>query len=208
MTTDHNTDNAAERLTQQLAFLIEIDALKHVMRRALLVNGARRENTAEHSWHVALMAMVLAEHANEPVDVSRVVKMLLIHDIVEIDAGDTYFFDATATLDKSEREQIAATRIFGLLPPDQAAELRSLWDEFEARETAEARFANSLDRLIPILHNYHTRGQTWQENGIQAEQVRAILDRIRPGSQALWQYAETLINDATAQGYFTSLTTS
>lgn len=126
--------------------------------------------------------------------------MLLIHDIVEIDAGDTYFFDTTATLDKGDREQLAATRLFGLLPPDQAAEFRTLWDEFEARETAEARFAHSLDRLMPLLHGYHTYGLSWQENGIQPEQVRTILDRIQPGSQALWQYAETLINHAIAQG--------
>lgn len=203
----YSADNAADRLTQQLAFLLEIDALKQIIRRTLIIGGSRQENTAEHSWHVAMMAMVLAEHAGEPVDVLRVVKMLLIHDIVEIDAGDTYFFDTVATLDKSDREQLAATRLFGLLPPDQAAEFRSLWDEFEAKETAEARFATSLDRLMPLLHGYHTHGLSWQANGIQVEQVRTILDRIQPGSQTLWQYAETLINHAAAQGFFTPLTT-
>src|SRR5437762_7515762 len=146
-----------ERFEQQIRFILEIDKLKTILRRTYLLNVDRSENTAEHSWHLAIMAILLAEHANEPVDVSRVVKMVLIHDIVEIDAGDTYFYDAAAALDKSEREQAAADRLFGILPPDQGLELRELWEEFEANETADARFALALDRFIPQLHNYHTR---------------------------------------------------
>ena len=124
------TNNA--RLAQQLAFIIEIDRLKNVIRRAPLIDGSRRENSAEHSWHLALMAMVLAEHVDEPVDVGRTIRLVLVHDIIEIDAGDTFAYDLTGYLDKAEREEVAATRIFGLLPGDQAAEFRALWDEFEA----------------------------------------------------------------------------
>jgi putative hydrolase of HD superfamily len=148
------------------------------------------------------MAIILAEHANEPVDVARVVKMLLIHDIVEIDAGDTYAFDLVGTLDKEEREQLAAARLFGLLPPDQAAELQRLWEEFEARETAEARFATAIDRLEPVLLNYQSGGLSWQENGIQAEQVRTLMQRLQPGSTTLWHYADSLITEAATRGYF------
>src|SRR5688572_33339231 len=129
---------STERLDSQITFLLEIDKLKTVLRRTYLINEDRRENTAEHSWHLAMMAMLLAEYSNEPVDVSRVVKMVLVHDIVEIDAGDTYFYDAAATLDKGERERVAADRVFSLLPTDQGRELRTLWEELEAGETAES----------------------------------------------------------------------
>src|SRR6185369_16498977 len=148
---------AAERFERQIRFVLEIDKLKTIIRRTYLLNTDRAENTAEHSWHLAVMAILLAEHANEPVNVAKVVKMVLVHDIVEIDAGDTYFYDSNAALDKPEREMAAADRIFALLPEDQAKELRDLWDEFEDGRTPEARFALALDRFIPQLHNYYTQ---------------------------------------------------
>src|SRR5215510_13981258 len=140
-----------ERFERQIQFILEVDKLKTILRRTYLLNTDRAENTAEHSWHLAMMAILLAEHANEPVNVNHVVKMVLIHDIVEIDAGDTYFYDSAAEVDKSERERAAADRLFAILPPDQADELRKLWEEFETGTSAEARFALALDRFIPQL---------------------------------------------------------
>jgi|SRR5688572_7597819 len=190
-----------DRLARQLHFIIELDKLKSVYRRTYLIDGSRSENSAEHSWHLALMAIVLAEHANEPLDVGKVIKMVLIHDIVEIDAGDTYIYDSQD--DKAEREQRAADRIFGLLPPDQAAEFRSLWDEFEERETAEARFASALDRFIPQLHNFYTEGRSWKEHGITSERVLLRNVEISHGSVTLWQWTQMLIERAEAEGFFT-----
>jgi putative hydrolase of HD superfamily len=190
-----------DRLARQLHFIIELDKLKSVYRRTYLIDGSRSENSAEHSWHLALMAIVLAEHANEPLDVGKVIKMVLIHDIVEIDAGDTYIYDYQD--DKAEREQRAADRIFGLLPPDQAAEFRSLWDEFEERETAEARFASALDRFIPQLHNFYTEGRSWKEHGITSERVLLRNVEISHGSVTLWQWTQMLIERAEAEGFFT-----
>ena len=189
-----------ERLQRQLNFILEIDKLKGVLRQSYLVGADRRENSAEHSWHVAVMAVVLAEHANAPVDVGRVVTMLLVHDIVEVDAGDTYVYDPAGGADKGERESRAAARLFGLLPPDQAAELRALWQEFEAAESADARFAAALDRLMPVLHNVHTGGRSWREHGITAEQVIGRNRRIAEGSEELWRHARTLLEGAVAAG--------
>jgi putative hydrolase of HD superfamily len=189
------------RLDRTIRFVLEIDKLKTVMRRSYLTDSSRRENSAEHSWQVAMMAMVLAEQANEKVDVSRVVKMLLVHDIVEIDAGDTYIYDQSGNRDKAEREERAANRIFGLLPTDVGSELRALWEEYEARTTAEAKFAYSLDRLMPLMCNYHTQGKSWQEHGITADQVRTATCGIADGSETLWSYARELIEDAVAKNY-------
>lgn len=155
-------EQVAKRLTQQISFILEIDQLKQIYRQNLILDGSRRENDAEHSWHLAMMAVVLQEYASEPVDLSRVLQMVLLHDIVEIDAGDTFCYDVQAGLDKHEREQKAAKRIFGLLPSDQGEELKNLWLEFEAGESPEARFAAVLDRLQPFLNNYHTEGGTWR----------------------------------------------
>ncbi len=143
-------------LSRQLAFIVELDKLKRILRQTLVMDGSRRENSAEHSWHLAVMAVLLSEHAREAVDVQRVVKMLLIHDVVEIDAGDTFCYDAAATVGKEERERGAAERLFGLLPEEQAEELHELWEEFEARGTAEAQFANALDRLQGLLQTITT----------------------------------------------------
>ena len=190
-----------DRLARQLYFILELDKLKSVYRRTYLIDGTRSENSAEHSWHLALLAMVLAEHANEPLDVGKVIRMVLIHDIVEIDAGDTYIYDAQD--DKAEREQRAADRIFGLLPPDQAQEFRDLWEEFETRQTAEARFASALDRFIPQLHNFHTQGRSWKEHGITSERVLMRNVEISHGSNALWEWTQLLIERAEAEGFFT-----
>jgi 5'-deoxynucleotidase YfbR-like HD superfamily hydrolase len=189
-----------DRFEQQIRFILEIDKLKTILRRTYLINADRAENTAEHSWHLALMAILLAEYANEPVDVARVVKMVLVHDIVEIDAGDTYFYDTTAALDKSKREQAAADRLFGILPADQGKELRDLWEEFEAAQTADARFALALDRFMPQLHNYHTQGRSWAEHGITADQVLDRNECMAEGSSKLWDCARALLDDAVAKG--------
>jgi putative hydrolase of HD superfamily len=188
------------RLAQQLAFIIEVDKLKQVFRRTLLTDRTRLENDAEHSWHIALMAVLLSEYANEDVDLIRVVKMLLIHDIVEIDAGDTFCYDEAGHVDKLEREQAAADRLFNLLPDDQATELRELWDEFEERQSAEARFAAALDRLQPLLHNFHTDGEAWQKHGVRSSQVLERNRHMAEGAEKLWDFAEQMIHDAVKQG--------
>lgn len=191
-----------ERLNQQIHFILEIDRLKDILRQSYLIHSRRRENSAEHSWHLALLAIVLAEHADTSFDLLRLLKMLLIHDVVEIDAGDTYIYGEYDEIAKIQQEQQAAERIFGLLPPDQSAEMKSLWAEFEAKKTPEARFAGALDRLMPLLHNYHTQGVSWKEHGVRSEQVFARNQSpLAKGSAGLWEYARQLIEDAIAQGY-------
>ena len=190
-----------DRLATQIEFVLEVEKLKNVLRQTSLVGGHRRENDAEHSWHLCLMAILLVEHTAADVDLLKVVKMLLIHDVVEIDAGDTFAYDVVANADKTEREKLAADRLFGLLPRDQALIYRALWDEFEARETAEARYAAALDRLQPLLLNFHTDGAAWQRHGITKAQVIARNEHIREGSPALWEYARELIDAAVAKGF-------
>lgn len=190
-----------DRLARQLAFVLEVDRLKSVLRRTSLLDRSRRENSAEHSWHIALMAVVLAEHAAEPVDVARVVKMLLVHDVVEIDAGDTYVYDTVGSADKAEREERAAERLFGLLPDDQAAEVRELWDEFERRDTPEARFAAAIDRLQPILHNFATEGEAWRRHGVTVDRVEATNRHMGEGAPALWEHVRRLLHEAVEKGY-------
>ena len=190
-----------ERLGKQLAFIVEIDKLKRVVRQTLLMDASRCENDAEHSWHIGVMALLLAEYAADRVDILRVVKMLLVHDLVEIDAGDTFCYDEKAACDKEIREKQCADRIFGLLPVDQAGELRMLWDEFEARVSPEAKFAAALDRLHPMLHNFNTRGAAWRKHGVTSDEVLAKNRHIGEGSAALWAYAEAMIKEAVAQGY-------
>ncbi|WP_133717213.1 HD domain-containing protein [Methylocaldum gracile] len=192
-----------DRLKRQIGFIVELDKLKTIVRQSWLADGSRRENSAEHSWHVALMALVLAEHANADMDLdlARVVKLLLLHDVVEIDAGDVLIYDVAGNVSKPERERQAAERIYGMLPDDQAAELRALWEEFEMGETAEARFAASLDRLMPLLHNFLTEGRAWRHHGVTADQVLAANARIAAGSTALWDYARGLIDEAVERDY-------
>lgn len=183
-------------LERQLSFLREIDRLKSVVRMSPLIDQSRRENSAEHSWHLAMYALVLSEHAAAPVDVTRVVKMLLIHDIVEIDAGDVPFHVPSTHAGQAEREQLAAERIFSLLPEAQAAEFHELWFEFEAGESDDARFAKALDRFQPMLHNAATEGGTWVECDVTEEQVIARCQPpIERGAPALWQAAATLVQE-------------
>ena len=193
--------SATERLHQQIGFILEIDKLKLIVRRTLLIDRSRRENDAEHSWHLAMMALVLAEYAEPGVDIGRVIRMLLLHDLVEIDAGDAFFYDAAAEADKEAREQEAAERLFGLLPDGQGAAFRALWDEFEARETADARFARALDRVQPMLHNFHTEGGTWLEYGVTLDQVRSRRALIADASPRLWDYIEGLLGEAVRRGF-------
>ncbi len=190
-----------ERLSQQIEFLVEMDKLKSIVRQTLLVDGSRHENSAEHSWHLAVLAMVLAEHAKAPVDLFRVLKMILVHDLVEIDAGDTYCYDEKGNRDKAEREGRAADRIFSLLPRDQAVEFRSLWEEFESRQTPDAVFAAALDRLQPLLNNFRAGGVMWLKHGIRKEQVYSRNSPMEQGSAVLWDYAEKMIKDAISKGW-------
>jgi 5'-deoxynucleotidase YfbR-like HD superfamily hydrolase len=189
-----------DRLAQQLSFIVEIDKLKTVQRETILLDRSRRENDAEHSWHLAMMVMLLAEHSNRPINPLRVIKMVLIHDLVEIDAGDTYAYDEKAHHDKDIREQAAADRLFNLLPPDQADEVRALWDEFEASESADAQFANSVDRVQPLLHNCLTEGETWLKNDVSRDQVIRRCRSIEDGSTRLWSLMLEKIDRATEAG--------
>lgn len=180
-----------ERLDRQFAFLREIDKEKEITRQNYLASGSRREGDAEHAWHLAVMALLLAEYAEEEVDLLRVVSMVLIHDLVEIDAGDTYVYDAAGVSTQRERELAAADRIFALLPGDQGKKMRALWDEFEARETPEAKFARTLDCIQPNMLNDASQGKSWLEHGIRLSQVLRRNQRAGEGSRMLWDYART-----------------
>lgn len=194
-----------DRLEKQLKLLIELDQLKSVLRRTRVKSAdGRLENSGEHSWHVALMAVLMEEHANAPVDICRVMKMLLIHDVVEIDAGDTFVYDTAASKEQAEKEVKAAERLFGMLPSEQGDELLALWHEFEAAQTDDAKYAKALDRLIPMLLNYHNNGQSWKENGVSREQAITINKRIEFGSVTLWDKAKEMIEDATEKGWLKS----
>lgn len=189
------------RLGQQLAFLIEVDRLKTILRASTLAAENRRENDAEHSWHLALMVLVLAEYADEPIDVGHTIRLVVVHDLVEIYAGDTPLYDDQLRTSQVERELAAADRLFGLLPADQALEFRALWDEFEARTTPEARFAKAIDRLEPNLLNWMAAGGTWLTPGVTADTVRARTDHIGEASEALGEAMVTLIDNATRNGW-------
>lgn len=181
----------AARLDAQLAFLEEIDRLKSVLRATKLNDASRHENTAEHSWHIAMYALTLAEHAEQPVDVARVIKMLLLHDIVEIDAGDTPIHGDHDPAVKAQKEQAAADRIFGLLPGDQARNFRALWDEYEAGETDDATFARSVDRIQPLMSNLANGGTSWIDYNVTYEQVeRRVGDKARPGAAKIWAHIQ------------------
>jgi len=179
-----------ERLKKQMEFIIEVDKLKDIIRQTNLTNGERKENDAEHSWHLALMAVFLSEYAKEPVDVLQVIKMVLIHDLVEIDAGDTYLYDEAGNGTKAAREQKAAERIFNILPGDQAEELFKLWQEFEDRKTPESKFANTLDRIQPVLLNDATEGRAWREHDVCIDQIMSKNEYTSQGSDVLWTYIQ------------------
>ena len=187
-------------LLDQIAFIKEIDKVKYIQRKTKLFNSDRNENDAEHSWHLALMAIVLAEHSDQPIDILKVVKMVLIHDIVEIDAGDVFIYDTQKNHDNTDEERLAANRIFGLLPKKQADEMIAIWEEFEAGETNEAKFAKSMDRLEPLLQNTSNDGGTWKEFGVNYKKVYEKKSVIKEGSTTLWNYAEGLINESVVKG--------
>lgn len=186
-----------DRLKQQLNFLFEIDKLKTIFRQSTLITDTNRfENSAEHSWHLAFYVLILAEHATVEINLLRVLKMVILHDIVEIDAGDTFVYDTAANMNKQQLEQRAAERIFGLLPLDQRNEFIELWQEFEANETADAKFAGSVDRLHPLLHNYMTGGGSWKRHDISRKQVEIRMKPIADGSTLLADLVKSILDDA------------
>ncbi|GAB6105904.1 HD domain-containing protein [Blautia glucerasea] len=183
-----------ERLKKQMEFIVEVDKVKNVIRQTYLADGNRKENDAEHSWHLALMAVLLKEYSNEEVDLAKVVPMVLIHDLVEIDAGDTYAYDEAGAATKRERETKAADRIFGMLPQDQCSWFRELWEEFEAYETPEAKFAHVLDNCQPLLLNDASNGKSWAEHGVRKSQIYKRNENTSEGSVEIWEYMKELID--------------
>ena len=189
-----------ERFTAQIRFLVEMDKMKNIYRQTRVLHEDRAENDAEHAWHLAMLALVLSEYANEPVDLKKVLATVLIHDIVEIDAGDTYAYDEAGNATKTEREQKAADRLFGLLPADQGQYMRQFWDEFEANETPEAKFANALDRVQPLMLNYCKHGESWKTHGTKREQVENRNRIVCEGSEVLSDFVYELIRRAAEEG--------
>lgn len=189
-----------DQLLKQINFIKEIDKIKYIQRKTKLFHSDRPENDAEHSWHLAMMTIVLAEHSDVPVDVLKVLKMVLIHDIVEIDAGDTFIYDTQKNHSNTENELKAAKRIFGLLPDEQANELIAIWQEFEAGETPEARFAKAMDRIEPLLQNTSNNGGTWREFDVDYSKVFEKKKVIAQGSTTLWEFAENLLNESVEKG--------
>lgn len=188
------------RLEQQIAFIVEIDKVKNIFRQTYLADRNRKENDAEHSWHIAIMAILLQEYAKEPVDVLKVITMVLIHDLVEIDAGDTYAYDEEGAATKRERELQAAERIFGILPEDQGKYFRELWDEFEAYETADAKYAHLLDNFQPLLLNDASGGVSWGEHEVKKAQIYKRNDRIPETSETIWEYMKSVIDTNISKG--------
>lgn len=189
-----------ERLKKQKEFLLEVDKMKQIYRQTHIRGGSRQENDAEHSWHLALMAFLLEEHSNEPVDITRVIKMVLIHDLVEVYAGDTYAYDAAANASKRQREEEAADRIFGMLPEDQGKMLRQLWEEFETYETAEARFAHVMDNFQPMMLNDDNGGKDWSRHQVKKSQILKRNEKTASGSETIWNHMEEIIQENIEKG--------
>lgn len=190
-----------ERFQKQMTFLLEIDKAKNIVRQTYLADGKRKENDAEHSWHIAVMAFTLAEYFGNDIDITKVMKMVLMHDLIEIDAGDTYCYDVKGYEDKAEREKKAAQRLYHLLPKDQEEEYRQLWEEFETGATAEANFAVILDRIQPIMLNYASEGIAWKEHGVFKDQVLKRNERTLDGPEEISQYFLEIIEMAVQKGY-------
>ncbi|MBN2536162.1 MAG: HD domain-containing protein [Spirochaetales bacterium] len=189
-----------DTLKTKIDFIIEIDKIKKIFRQTRLFDNSRHENDAEHSWHLAVMTIVLADYADRSIDVLKTVKMVLIHDLVEIDAGDTFLYDKNKQ-DKKNKELKAAERIFGMLPEETGSEFHALWQEFEERETPEAQFAAALDRMEPLMQNCLTNGFAWKKHGIKVHQVKEANRHIENGSRELWNFAQKMIDDAVKKGY-------
>ena len=189
-----------EKIQNQIKFAITIDEMKNIFRRNLLADGSRRENDAEHSWHLAMLAMILEEYSAEKIDIERVLKIALIHDLIEVYAGDTFAYDTKGNEDKNEREVQAAEKLFGMLDPVQGAEIRELWDEFEAMETAESRYANAIDRIQPLILNYLTDGHTWKMGDVTSDKIYKRMDIIRTATPELWHIVEGIINTSIKAG--------
>jgi putative hydrolase of HD superfamily len=193
---------SSKRLQQQIAFLVELDKLKTIYRRSYLATDpSRKENDAEHMWHISVMALVLQEYCPVEIDINRVIRLLLLHDVVELDAGDVSVYLRQNNLELVEKEKQAAQRIFGLLPAGQAQEMLAAWTEFEAGQTPEARFARAVDRIMPILLNYYTQGKTWQDVKASYDQVIAVNRKIGDISPQLWDFVKQIIDDSLAKGY-------
>ena len=188
------------RLARQVAFLVEADKLKTILRRTPLVDASRLENSAEHSWHLVLVAMVMREYATSPIDLMHVIEMVTVHDLVEIDAGDTFAYDTAGLATKIDRELAAAGRIFGLLPEDQRGYVRSLWEEFEAQETSESRFANAVDRLQPFLLNAHADGGSWRTHNLSRDQILNRMAPIESAMPTVWPLVVQVIDSFCASG--------
>ncbi|HCU00107.1 TPA: phosphohydrolase [Candidatus Dependentiae bacterium] len=189
------------RFSKQIQFIAEIDKLKTIKRLCWLLDGSRQENDAEHSWQLAVMAIVLCQHSNQEIDLLKVIKMLLIHDIVEIDAGDCSRYDTQARINKYSLEKKAAIRIFGLLPKKQAIEFKNLWEEYCEHKTPEANFASAIDKFQPVFHNHTNKGKPWDEYNISGKQIIDASKNISTGSEKIWQYAHELIKDAVKKGF-------
>ncbi|MBQ2842585.1 MAG: HD domain-containing protein [Clostridia bacterium] len=183
-----------EKLQKQIKFAIVIDEMKNIFRRNLIIDGSRRENDAEHSWNLAMLAMLFEEYSTEKIDLEKVLKIALVHDLVEVYAGDTFAYDSKGNEDKLQREIESADKLFGILDPAQGAEIRALWDEFEAKETPESKYANAIDRIQPLINNYMTNGHTWKEGDVHAPQIYKRMDIIRTTTPDLWQIVEGIIS--------------
>ncbi|MBQ8764018.1 MAG: HD domain-containing protein [Clostridia bacterium] len=190
----------SEKIKKQIEFIITIDEMKNVLRRNLVADASRRENDAEHSWHLAVMAMILEEYSADKVDISKVMKIALVHDLVEVYAGDTFAYDVKGNEDKLDREIMAAEKLFGMLKDGQGDEIRALWDEFEAKETAESKYANAIDRLQPLILNYLTNGHTWKLGDVHAPQIYKRMDIIRTATPELWHIVEGIISTSIETG--------
>ena len=190
-----------ERLKNQMDFILEVDKVKNIFRQTYLADGNRKDNDAEHSWHLALMAVLLKEYSNEEVDLGKVVPMVLIHDLVEIDAGDTYAYDEAGAATKEAREKKAAERIFSILPQEQGKWLRELWEEFEAYETAEAKFAHVLDNCQPLMLNDAANGRSWAEHGVKKSQIYKRNRYTKDGSEKIWEYMQEIVQKHIEQGH-------